>query len=131
MRVILTPNVFDALWRFFDFHKHNTNEKVQSKCYMTEQSIKANLKRYFGHKTLLLEARLYHILAEGKSNRRIYMETFVEKFYKPLFEEPPIIKAQFMFKMLDFDNDGYLHASDLVHAQTYCDELSEFGEEIA
>jgi Ca2+-binding EF-hand superfamily protein len=40
----------------------------------------------------------------------------VEKFYKPLFEESPIIKAQFMFKMLDFDEDGYLHASDLVEA---------------
>ena len=27
-RVILTPAVYDILWRFFDFHKHNTNEKV-------------------------------------------------------------------------------------------------------
>lgn len=36
-----------------------------------------------------------------------------------------------MFKMLDFDDDGYLHASDLVNAQAYCDELSEFGEELA
>lgn len=60
---------------------------------MTEQSIKANLKKYFGHKSMLLEARLYHILADGRSNRRIYMQTFIDKFYKPLYEEPPIIKA--------------------------------------
>lgn len=131
MRVILTPQVFDPLWRFFEFHKHNVNEKVMSKVYMTEQSIRANLKKYFGHKSALLEARLYYILSDGLPNRRIYMETFIEKFYKPMFEEPPVIKAQFMFKMLDFDEDGYLHASDLVKAQDFCDELSEFGEEIA
>lgn len=35
-----------------------------------------------------------------------------------------------MFKMLDFDEDGYLHASDLVKAQEFCDDMSEFGEEI-
>ena len=38
--------------------------------------------------------------------------------------------ANFMFRILDFDGDGYLHASDLVQAQSYCDELSEFGDEI-
>ena len=42
------------------------------------------------------------------------MNDFVEHFYIPLFESPPVVKANFMFKMLDFDNDGYLHASDLV-----------------
>jgi hypothetical protein len=60
---------------------------------MTEQSIKRNLKLYFGHKTLFLDARLYFILAEGKTNRRIYMDVFINKFYKPLFEEPQIIGA--------------------------------------
>ena len=35
-----------------------------------------------------------------------------------------------MFRMLDFYNDGYLHASDLVQAQQLNDELSDFGEEL-
>ena len=35
-----------------------------------------------------------------------------------------------MFKMLDFDDDNYLHASDLVEAQEIIDELSDFGEEL-
>ena len=48
----------------------------------------------------------------------------------PLFEKPPIVKASFMFKMLDFDDDNYLHASDLVEAQEIIDELSDFGEEL-
>ena len=62
------------------------------------------------------------------------MNDFVEQFYVPLFESPPIVKAQFMFRMLDFDEDGYLHASDLVLAQEYfkkSDELSDFGQELA
>ena len=42
------------------------------------------------------------------------MIDFVENFYVPLFESPPVVKAKFLFKMLDFDDDGYLHASDLV-----------------
>ena len=48
----------------------------------------------------------------------------------PLFEKPPIDKANFMFRLLDFDNDGYLHASDLVEAQEYIDEVSDFGQEL-
>ena len=40
------------------------------------------------------------------------------------------MKANFMFRMLDFDGDGYLHASDLVQAQQFVDELSNFGEEL-
>ena len=119
-----------SFWDFFEFHKHNIAETVHSKCYMTEESIKANLKKYFTHKSPLLEARLYHILADGKLNKRIYMIDFIEKFYRPLFEEPPLVMANFMFRILDFDGDGYLHASDLVQAQSYCDELSEFGDEI-
>ena len=35
-----------------------------------------------------------------------------------------------MFKMLDIDGDGYLHASDIVEVQDIIDELSDFGEEI-
>ena len=35
-----------------------------------------------------------------------------------------------MFRMLDFDADGYLHASDIVEAQQFIDELSDFGEEL-
>lgn len=55
------------------------------------------------------------------------MSDFVEEFYVPLFDSPPVVKASFMFRMLDFDDDGYLHASDLVQAQQYIDELSDFG----
>ena len=33
--------------------------------------------------------------------------------------------------MLDFDDDGYLHASDLVEAQEFIDELSDFGQELS
>ena len=58
------------------------------------------------------------------------MDDFIKHFYVPLFEAVPMIKAQFMFKVLDFDCDGYLHASDLVQAQHYVDELSDFGVEL-
>ncbi len=76
-----------------------------------------NLKKYFGHKTTFLDERLYFILSGGKPNKRIYMDDVIELLYIPLFDSPPIVKANFMFRMLDFDGDGYLHASDLVHAQ--------------
>ena len=59
------------------------------------------------------------------------MNDFIQNLYLPLFESPPIVKANIMFKMLDFDDDGYLHASDLVIAQQYIDELSDFGEELS
>ena len=42
------------------------------------------------------------------------MSDFVDNFYYPMFESPPVVRANIMFKMLDFDEDGYLHASDLV-----------------
>ena len=58
------------------------------------------------------------------------MEDLIEQLYLPLFEKPPIDKANFMFRLLDFDNDGYLHASDLVEAQEYIDEVSDFGQEL-
>jgi len=58
------------------------------------------------------------------------MDEFIEGFYTPLFDSAPIIKAQFMFRLLDFDNDGILHASDLVQAQQFVDELSDFGQEL-
>ena len=35
-----------------------------------------------------------------------------------------------MFKLLDFDNDGYLHASDMIQTQEHIDPESDFGEEI-
>ena len=77
-----------------------------------------------------MDARLYTLLAKGEKNKRIYMDQFIENFYVPLFDSPPIVKAQFMFKMLDFDGDGYLHAYDLVEAQKLVDELSDFDQEI-
>ena len=39
MRLMITGMVYDDLFRFFDFCKHNVNEKNQSKCYMTEASL--------------------------------------------------------------------------------------------
>ena len=59
------------------------------------------------------------------------MDDLIENLYMPLFESPPIVKANIMFKMLDFDDDGYLHASDLVMAQQYIEELSDFGQELS
>ena len=85
------------------------------------------MRKYFGHKTPFLDQRLYYILSKGKKNTRIFMDDLIENLYLPLFESPPIVKANIMFKMLDFDEDGYLHASDLVVAQQYIDELSDFG----
>ena len=130
MKIMITGTTYDQLWRFFDFMKYNVNEKNQSKCFMTQDSLRLNLKKYFGHKTNFLDARLYSVLSDGQVNRRIYFDQFIEQFYIPLFEKPPIVKANFMFKMLDIDGDGYLHASDLVEVQDIIDELSDFGEEV-
>jgi len=44
------------------------------------------------------------------------MDDFVNYFYIPLFESPPVVKASFMFRMLDFDDDGFLHARDITDA---------------
>ena len=129
-RVRITPHIYDPLFRFFDFLKHNTGETNQSRCYLTEQSILQKLNKYFGHKTTLLDERFYHLLANGEKNKRIYFDQFIDNFYIPLFESAPLLKAQFMFRMLDFDGDGYLHASDLVQAQGFLEEESDFGQEI-
>ena len=59
------------------------------------------------------------------------MDDFIDQFYKPLFDMTPMDKANFMFKLIDFDNDGIIHASDLVEAQQYIEELSDFGQEMA
>ena len=130
MKVQLTPTVYDELFRFFTFLKYNLNEQKDYKCYLTENSILAHLRRYFGHKTTFLDARLYYMLSDGQKHKRIYFDDFIEKFYTPLFNSANMVKANFMFQMLDFDEDGYLHASDLVQAQQYVDEMSDFGEEL-
>ena len=54
------------------------------------------------------------MLSEGQKHKRIYFDDFIEKLYTPLFNSANMVKANFMFQMLDFDEDGYLHASDLV-----------------
>ena len=117
MRLLLKEPVYNDLFRFFDFLKHNDKEKNQSKCYLTKKSIRLNLRKYFGHETKFLDKRLYKILAQGQKNVRIFFDDFVEQFYTPLFNSPPIEKAIFMFRLLDFDNDGYLDARDLDKAQ--------------
>lgn len=78
MRVSMTPTVYDQVFRFFDFLKHNTTEKNHSRVYLTEQSIKTNLKKYFGHKTLFLDAQLYNLLSGWTKGKRIYFDHFVE-----------------------------------------------------
>lgn len=35
-----------------------------------------------------------------------------------------------MFKLLDFDNDGYLHAFDLSEVDKLVESISDFGQEI-
>lgn len=74
------------------------------------------LHKYFGHKTLFLDERLYFMLSNGQKNVRIYFDQFISNFYTPLYKSSPIARARFIFRMLDFDEDGYLHASDLVTA---------------
>ena len=63
MRLLLKEPVYNDLFRFFDFLKHNDKEKNQSKCYLTKNSIRNNLRKYFGHETKFLDKRLYKILA--------------------------------------------------------------------
>ena len=49
----------------------------------------------------------------------------------PLFEsQDSLDRAKFMFKLMDFDNDGYLHASDMIQTQEHIDPESDFGQEI-
>ena len=36
-----------------------------------------------------------------------------------------------MFKLMDFDNDGYLHPSDLLSTKELIDPESDFGEEVS
>ena len=62
---------------------------------------------------------------------RIYFDDFIDQFYTPLFDSPPIEKALFMFRMLDFDNDGFLDARDLDKAQEFVDKQSDFGAELS
>ena len=131
MRLLLKEPVYNDLFRFFDFLKHNDKEKNQSKCYLTKNSIRNNLRKYFGHETKFLDKRLYKILAQGQKNVRIYFEDFVQQFYTPLFDSPPIEKAIYLFRLLDFDNDGYLDARDLDKAEQFVDKQSDFGAELS
>ena len=131
MRLLLKEPVYNDLFRFFDFLKHNDKEKNQSKCYLTKNSIRNNLRKYFGHETKFLDKRLYKILAQGQKNVRIYFEDFIQQFYTPLFDSPPIEKAIYLFRLLDFDNDGYLDARDLDKAEQFVDKQSDFGAELS
>ena len=39
-RALMTPTIYDPLFRFFNFLKHNVNEEIPYKCYINEESIK-------------------------------------------------------------------------------------------
>ena len=126
----VTPLVFADIWRFFHFLRQNINEEVEHKVFVTQNSLKLNLSKYFGHRTDFLNERLYMMLSDGKPCRRIFIDDFIEKFYQPLWEaDDPLARARFMFTMLDFDGDGYLLASDLVRALELIDGASDFGQE--
>ena len=131
LKVRVTPSNYELIWRFFHFLRQNINEDAEHKVFLTEHSLRLNLSKYFGHKTDLLDDRLYIVLADGRPAKRIFIDDFIEKFYVPLWEdEDPLARARFMFKMLDYDGDGYLHASDLVRAQEAVDTGSDFGQEL-
>ena len=89
-----------------------------------------NLRKYFGHRTDMLNKRLYFMISKGVPFQRIYIDKFIEDFYMPLFQGTPFMRANWLFSMLHFDGDGYLHATDLVEAQRYADPLSDFGLEV-
>ena len=131
LKVRVTPLVYADIWRFFHFMRQNINEDAEHKVFLTEHSLRLNLSKYFGHKTDLLTARLYTVLGGGRTGKRIFVDDFIEQLYVPLWEsEDPLARARLMFRMLDFDGDGYLHACDLVRAQELVDAGSDFGGEL-
>ena len=54
------------IMRFFSFLRQNTFEEKEHKMYLTDQSIRLNLAKYFGHRCSFLERRLYTVLSNGK-----------------------------------------------------------------
>ena len=49
----------------------------------------------------------------------------------PLFESnDPLDRVKIIFKLMDFDDDGYLHPSDLINTQELIDPESDFGQEV-
>lgn len=56
------------------------------------------------------------MLADNVLMKRISLKEFIEKFYIPAMEGTMKSRVQFLFKMLDKDDDGILHATDLLQA---------------
>ena len=54
------------IMRFFSFLRQNTFEEQEHKMFLTEQSIRFNLAKYFGHQCNFLERRLYVVFSGGK-----------------------------------------------------------------
>ena len=77
---------------------------------------------YYGHKTDFLSERMYKILSDGVTLRRIYVTDFIKLFYFPLyFEDKNKSRNKFALDLLDLDGDGNISPKDLVHLEDMID----------
>ena len=53
------------------------------------------------------------ILSKNCPIGRVYFVTFLEKFYMPLFSLDARTRNNFIFSLLDIDQDGIIKASDI------------------
>ena len=97
---------------------------------MTYESFKTQLPKYFGHQVDFLAIRLFSFLAGNQTLRRIYFPEFLEKLNFLFKDESTQDKLNFVFFLLDWDQDGVLTAYDLLKTQEYVPVESKFGQEV-
>ena len=86
---------------------------------------------YFGHKTDFLSERLYKLMSQGITLRRIYMIDFIKLFYFPLYyEDKNKSRNKFVLDLLDLDGDGNISPKDLVQLEDQIDPQSKAGQEL-
>ena len=100
--------------------------------FLTEESIMNNCKEYFGHPCEFFSKRFYDIIAENVSMKRIFFKDYIEKFYNILIKagNNNRTRSSFIFKMIDFDQDGELSAIDLLNTFEQISVKSKFGREV-
>jgi hypothetical protein len=74
------------------------------------------MRQVFGLKSEALAQRFYYFLSRGFDLKRIYVTDYVQRLWG-LACGSFIEKNYFAFCLLDWDNDGLIGASDLVHVQ--------------
>lgn len=124
---------YGKLMRFFKNVAKNTVDALKdSQIYITLESFGKKLKQHMGGgpKMDFMAQRMFMVMTDNMSAKRIYFKDFVAHMLSGLMAEEVRMQNLWAFKMADVDHNGLLNGVDLLTVQDNIESTSEYAEEL-